>query len=393
MSSSATKRKRQSEKRSIVSSPSSTNSNDDRKPKRAKPAQSSSVKRLIARANKSITTTCEADTESNIGYHGGSSSKSKSKGKGKAKEIQAPKAFEFGKDGERELLFRASGTLEKPFPSLAEFDKARHIGHAAECDLRDGPWKLPLDMEINEFMDFLFSILPNLARHIRASPSTGNKNFSEDVDPEFKRFLPPVIALVSTGRRLVISAGGLEYPTVPFVQHLSRCCLNKSKRPDSNHTLYILTRSPITKEEIRSWKMSFGKVPPPSTQPRIKAKAADNDQDDIIEFTDSEVEDATSSIDNSEHLDSDFNSSDSDIVGRSRPIAISSDVEENIVDQEDSPQPGNHADTETEDNEVSLMFQSMASVSEHPSTPPPTVMNDPTVILDIFSASTPKIKF
>ncbi|KAK1218917.1 hypothetical protein PQX77_014960 [Marasmius sp. AFHP31] len=369
-----------------------------------------------------MTSSCEADTESKCGYHGGISSKLKSKGKEKAQEIQAPKGFEFGKvfvcvdglhrkkseDGEWELLFKVSGTLERPAPSPAEFDKAKHIGHAAECDLRNGPWKLPLDMEVDSFMDFLSSILPNLVHHLRASPDHINKSFSEDSDPQFKQFLPPVIALVSTGRRLVISAGAMEYPTVPFVQNLSRCCPNRSKRPDAQHTLYILTRSPITKEEMRSWKMSFGKEPPPSTQPRVKVKAADNEQDDIIEFTDNEVEDASSSINNSEHSASGFNSSDSDIAEgssliprprrlhtRGRPIAISSDVEENIPDQEDTSHSRNHTDTEREDNEVSLMFQSMASVSEHPSTPPPppAVMNDPTVILDIFSASAPKIKF
>ncbi|KAJ8085657.1 hypothetical protein PM082_004475 [Marasmius tenuissimus] len=318
------------------------------KPKKAK-LNLSTVGRIIAMANATSSTPMSfADIESNRGYRPGQCgqqsvassssgplSASNSKVKGKAREV--PEFFEFGKvfvfidrcsrskakNGKWDFIFKSSSCTTKPVPSPAEFDQALHHGCAAECDVQEGPWRLPLDMEADDVMDFLCSSLPDLISHLRSVKPVPNKDFLEEMDSEHKRFLPPLIPLVSTrGHRLAISAGACEYPPTTFAQNLSWLSPNRSKGgplASLTHTHFLLTRSTIGKGDTRSWNRPSRTLPPQSTQPRNKAKSDDKDWDTINDFTESEADQGSSPIDNNGGSESVYNDTDS-VVEEVKPV-------------------------------------------------------------------------
>ncbi|KAK1227827.1 hypothetical protein PQX77_009155 [Marasmius sp. AFHP31] len=170
-----------------------------------------------------------------------SSRSAKTSSKGKARAV--PETFAFRKvfvfpdgcgrkktKGDLEFVFKATSTGSKPTPSLAEFEKARQKRLAASCDMRDGPWLLPLDLEADDVLNFFEPFLPDLICYLRTLEDVPNPNFVPGESPEHQQFLPQLVPLISTGRRqLIISPGALDYPTPTFAEYLCRICPDRSK--------------------------------------------------------------------------------------------------------------------------------------------------------------------
>ncbi|ESK81023.1 hypothetical protein Moror_16285 [Moniliophthora roreri MCA 2997] len=148
--------------------------------------------------------------------------------KGKSKQIDA---FHFGKlfiftDGcfvkktkaGDKFFFRTKSSYQsiKAIPDGTQFNCAKYQKTAAECDLREDPWSLELDMEVDEVLEFIGFRLPDLAQTMQRDRSP-NLLYSDAIDPDYKKFLPPLILLIqSSMQHLAISAGPLEYPETMF---------------------------------------------------------------------------------------------------------------------------------------------------------------------------------
>ncbi|KAJ8091557.1 hypothetical protein PM082_024481 [Marasmius tenuissimus] len=401
--------------------------------KKPKP-KSETINCLLARANQS--SFHAAEDESKAGYRPSQATSKKSTAAGsssrKGKARAVPETFAFGRvfvfpdgckrkkvKGELEFVFKSSSSGSKPTPSPADFEKARQRQLAAVCDMKDGPWNLPLDLEADDVLDFLSPFLPNLIQYLHSLEDVPNKNFVPGESPEHQQYLPQLIPLVSAGRRgLEISAGALEYPTPTFAEYLCRLCPDRSKGKDSaiNHTLYFVTHSAISQDVLQSWGKP-SKRPLPASQ--SYTQVIEEEHDSIADFSSSGVERDYSSIDN-DGMESDSSSSSSDVssanievvaakpshkLRKHKPVTepvtyISTNLEDRLGGGSNIHSPGhvhnpptyNNTDTEQEDIEVSAMFHSMASVSEHASLPL-VAMNDSTIIYDPYKGYIPDVRF
>ncbi|KAJ8091346.1 hypothetical protein PM082_015064 [Marasmius tenuissimus] len=138
-------------------------------------------------------------------------------------------------------------------------------------------------MEADNILEFLSPLLPNLISHLCSLRPVSNNDFMEKLDPEHMCFLL------------------CQHPIIPCEHHISRLSSNRSKGERIailNHTLFLLTRSTISKSVLQSWKNPLRIPFPPSTQPHIKDKNNDKDHNAIEDFTSdsSKAEQANSPI-------------------------------------------------------------------------------------------------
>ncbi|KAK7024649.1 hypothetical protein VNI00_016153 [Paramarasmius palmivorus] len=426
--------------------------------KKAKAGNDSVVQRILKRARQTSTSAHDAESESNKGYRLRSASKAEkskasSSSKGKGKMRQVPEKYEFGKifiytDGcyvkdtkkGQEFMFgtRSSHQLTKKIPDASEFNKAKHTRTAAECDLRQPVWSFSLDMESSAILDTVSAWLPDLIRTVRNGRKVKNTYYDPIVDADFKAHLPPLIPLVRSGtRHLAISAGALQYPDTSYAEDLSRSCPDRTKGKSTSvyhHTLYLLTRTPITAAQIASWAKKWSPPPPEelfgqkrngdgSTGSGHESDGdCDSDESDEGVDSDSERERAT----HNSSLISKERSSDGDEMFRSHRIqptrriftrSSTRNVEAStsgstsqggvlqvVIDSDEDDEddnrtavnssapgsPSRRTDNEEEEINVSNMLSSMASVSNIGS---PPAMNDGCMMLDLYKDPIPDFKF
>uniref|UniRef100_A0A0W0G1E2 Uncharacterized protein n=1 Tax=Moniliophthora roreri TaxID=221103 RepID=A0A0W0G1E2_MONRR len=335
-----------------------------------------------------------AEAESNVGYQqwkkqkrspstSENSKPSASKDKGKGRMVtQQNNGFTFGKvfiftdgcfinktkAGSIDFYFgmKASHQQTKPIPDAFQFNKSKHQKTAAECDLWDKP--------------YLF--LPDIIQAVQHN-QTPNPSFNEDFDPDYKKFLPPLIPLIHTGiRQLAISAGALQYPNTTFTEDLSRSCPDHSKEKTAsiyNHTLIPIKQSEIIVWTSRNWSPPLSEsLLLDSDKEGSSSEAKDNPSDDE-DYEKPRI--APQRILCSHHRNHGTTRSKHDIVTIESSASEDDDSAPTTAGSSTLGTSSAVTDNEDEDTNVADMFSSMVTMSNTSIT---LVTNDPTVRLNLY---------
>ncbi|ESK80935.1 hypothetical protein Moror_15871 [Moniliophthora roreri MCA 2997] len=255
-------------------------------------------------------------------------------------------------------------------------------------------------MEVDEVLNQFGHTLSELIKEVRKD-QTPNRQYNKDIDPDYQVFLPPLIPLVRSGNQhLTISAGALRYPDTSFSEQISRCLPDQSKGGPGavyNHCLYFVTHTCISQTQIASWSDDQDQDQNRSQSP-ITSFGSDHKHEDISNSgsgKDSNGDDKEGSDDGdtdskmvyscqlrSHHYISSIDSSDASLLKPGPSMSQVIDIEDSSEDEDNvqqrrqtvaSSEPGTPPALANDDNKMSNMFSSMATVS-----------NDPTILVNPY---------